>query len=126
MPADVSEYRIVTDAPIDHVAVMVGRSWQKGFLRSRLGRVEELGGNAYRMTFCGNAVVVTLAEDDGSTRLDTSVERSPAAYALYPVVDRLLHVDRLSGTVFGDSLARQLRESGYTASVAVDRVAAPD
>ena len=125
MPSDVSEYRIITDAPIDQVACVVGRSWQAGILRSRLGRVEDVGGNAYRMTFFGNSVVVTLAEDGGATRLETAVERSPETYALYPVLDRLLHVDRLSRRVFEDLVCRHLRDSGYEASVQVDTVAAP-
>ncbi len=121
----VDEYRVTTNASIDDAARALGRAWQSGFLRARLGRAVEVGEDAYLLRFLGNSIAVSLTAAPGATRVHAVVQESRSDYALYPLFDRLMHVDSLSGRVFRDGLCRELRDRGYTAAIETVSVVAP-
>lgn len=121
----VDEYYITTDATTQRVAWMLGRAWQASFLRSRLGRVVDLGGHAYRLTFLGNALVVTLASEGGVTTLTSSVQQARPSHVYIPHLSRLMRIDDLSTDVLRDGLCQSLRDFGHRVAVKVVKVEAP-
>ncbi len=124
-PETVDEYVISTDATRQRVAWLLGRAWQASFLRARLGRVVDLGGHAYRLSFLGNALVVTITTEEGSTRLTSTVQQSRPAIVYIPHLSRLLRVDDVSTEVLRDDLCQSLRDFGHRVTVQVDKVEAP-
>lgn len=121
----VDEYYITTDATTQRVAWMLGRAWQASFLRARLGRAVDLGGHAYRLSFLGNALVVTLASEGGVTTLTSSVQQSRPSHVYIPHLSRLMRIDDLSTEVFRDGLSQSLRDFGHRVAVKVVKVEAP-
>jgi hypothetical protein len=121
----VDEYVITTDATSQRVAWLLGRAWQASFLRARLGRVVDLGGHTYRLSFLGNALVVTVTTEDGVTTLTSSVQQSRPSAFYIPYVSRLMRVDDVSTEVLRDDLCQSLRDRGHRVSVQIDQVEAP-
>ena len=121
----VDEYTISTDASRQRVAWLLGRAWQASFLRARLGRVVDLGGHAYRLSFLGNALVVTITVEDDVTTLTSSVQQSRPSHVYIPHVSRLMRVDDMSKEVFRDDLCPSLRDFGHRVAVQVVKAEAP-
>ena len=115
----------MTDASVEDAARALGRAWQSGFVRSRLGQVVEVGEGSYLMRFLGNSIAVSVAANAGATRVQTAVREARSGYALYPILDRLMHVDALSARVFRDGLCRELQDVGCAATIETASAAAP-
>lgn len=124
-PDTVDEYVITTDATVQRVAWLLGRAWQASFLRARLGRVVDLGGFAYRLSFLGNALVVTITSEGGITTLTSAVQQSRPSHVYIPHLSRLMRVDDLSSEVFRDDLCQALRDFGHRVAVQVAKAEAP-
>ncbi len=126
MPAEtVDEYVITTDAPPQRVAWLLGRAWQASSLRARLGRVVDLGGRTYRLSFLSNVLVVSITAEEGVTTLTSSVEQSRPATFYVPYVSQLLRVDDVSTEVLRDDLCQSLRDFGHRVTVQIHKVEAP-
>lgn len=114
----VDDYIISTSADANTATALLGKAWTANGLRARIGNIQDLGNNTYRMNAPLNGMfdVKVTASGRGSV-IETKIRRTritqPKLLLLIPLGPKKVHVNGLVRNVIGNVLPQYLAAEGY-------------